>query len=224
MTGERVLLLSKRDVWSQHAARIVQVAFPGARWCPGTRGEPAPFEVAASPDYLFSFLSPWIVPAAVLERCKIAINFHPGSAHYPGIGCYNFALYEGAAEYGAVAHHMAPAVDAGDLIEERVFPLFANDTVETLKLRTMVVLLALFHDVVAGLAAGLPLPSTDARWLRRPFMRRELDALTVIGADMAPAEIARRVRATTYPGFPGAAVELGGVRFAAPVPDREPLA
>lgn len=218
------MLLSKNDVWSQQAARITQVAFPGARCESGTRHDPFPLGAGDVPACLLSFLSPWIVPPAVLARYSPAINFHPGSARYPGIGCYNFALYENASEYGAVAHHMAAAVDTGALVEERAFPIFRNDTVETLKLRTMVVMLAMFHDIVTALACGAPLPATQSRWQRPPFTRRELDALTVVTSDMDGAEIARRVRATTYPGYPGAAIELGGVPFAAPVPCREPFA
>lgn len=219
-----MLLLSKNDVWSHYAARIAEVAFPGVRHVAGTRHDAFPLDGEADADYVISFLSPWIVPRPVLERVTLAINFHPASARYPGIGCYNFALYENATEYGAVAHHMAARPDTGALIEQRLFPVFPADTVETLKLRTMVVMLALFQDIVTGLAAGNALPRTDAVWQRAPFTRRQLDELAVITPDMDAAEIARRVRATTYPGYPGPAVTLGGRTFSAAVPEREPFA
>lgn len=224
MTGRRVVLLSKNDVWSHAAARIAEVAFPGVRVFTGTRHDPFPLTTEDDAECVISFLSPWIVPRPILERATLAINFHPASARYPGIGCYNFALYENAVEFGAVAHHMAPRPDTGEIIEERVFPVFPADTVETLKLRTMAVMLALFHDILTGLAAGNALPRTEATWQRPPFTRRQLDRLAVITPDMDAAEIARRVRATTYPGYPGAAVTLGGVDFFAAVPNREPFA
>lgn len=224
MSRARVVLLSKADRWSNDAAVMARAAFPALEHHSGTRFDPFP-EIGGGPiDVLLSFLSPWIVPEPLLRRSALAINFHPASAAYPGIGCYNFALYEGAAEYGAVAHHMAPRVDTGSLIAERRFPVFAGDSVETLKLRTLVVMTALYAEIVGMLAAGKPLPECAAVWERRPFTRRELDALATVDPGMPPEEIARRVRATTYPGFPGTEVELGGVRFSAPVPSRAPYA
>lgn len=220
----RIHLLTKQDEWCGNATRIAQVAFPDLICYSGTRFDPFPLRTDDDVECLISFLSPWIVPSHVLKRTSLAINFHPASSNYPGIGCYNFALYEGANEYGAVVHHMAEKVDCGRLIEERLFSVFPNDTVESLKLRTMVVMLSMFHDIIGMLKSGEPLPNADLQWKRRPFTRKELNALAVITADMPPDEIARRVRATTYPGFPGPSIDLGGIRFAAAVPDRRPFA
>jgi methionyl-tRNA formyltransferase len=110
------------------------------------------------------------------------------------------------------------------VVAERLFPVFAEDTVETLKLRTMVSMLELFHDILSRLRSGQPLPEASRAWSRRPFRRCDLEALCHVTPDLPADEIRRRVRATTYPGRPGAAIELGGVLFAAPVPQRPPLA
>src|SRR5687767_10575563 len=46
--------------------------------------------------FIISYLSRWVVPPWLLEQALgAAINFHPGTPEYPGIGCCNFALYEG---------------------------------------------------------------------------------------------------------------------------------
>src|SRR5438309_8661335 len=70
-------------------------------------GEPLPDEVRRwDGDYIVSYLSRWIIPETVLRRARIAaINFHPASPDYPGIGCNNFALYDGAGAYGVTSHH-----------------------------------------------------------------------------------------------------------------------
>ncbi|MFN3389182.1 MAG: formyltransferase family protein, partial [Allosphingosinicella sp.] len=154
----------------------------------------------------------------------VAINFHPASVEYPGIGCYNFALYDGAAEFGAVCHHMLAKVDTGRIIEERRFPLLPSDTVETLKLRTMVTMLAMFHDICGLIATGAALPSSEQHWTRRPYTRRDMNALREITPEMDEEEVARRVRAMTYPGYPGPSVTVGGHTFFHPVPQRPPLA
>ena len=45
-------------------------------------------------DILISYISPWIVPKSVLDKIKKwSINFHPGPPEYPGVGCFNFAIF-----------------------------------------------------------------------------------------------------------------------------------
>ena len=220
------LLLTKKDPWSERAAALGKALLGDALEIrSGANGDPFPADIGDGRlATVISFISPWIVPRTILDRAVVAINFHPGSRDYPGIGCYNFALYDGAAEFGAVCHHMAEKVDTGAIIAERRFPLTAGETVESLKLRTMVVMLALYHDIVTMIASGGELPRASVSWSRAPFTRKQLNALTRITPDMSAEEIARRARATTYPRFPGPYVELGGVVFKADVPDRDPLA
>jgi methionyl-tRNA formyltransferase len=220
-----VLLLTKRDWWSRQATSVASGLF-GANLTAheGAPGDPLPDIDPNRSDIVLSFLSPWIVPASVLGRSRISLNFHPGSRNYPGIGCYNFALYEGATKYGCVCHHMVSRVDRGNILHERLFDVSPDDTVESLKLRTMIVMLALFHEVVGDLAARRPLPSPGTGWGREPFKRRELEALREVDLTMSREEIERRVRATTYPGYPGAVVRLHGVEFHASAAKRDPIA
>jgi methionyl-tRNA formyltransferase len=225
MNGE-VFLLAKQCRFSGQAADVARILFGDrVRIFTGVVGDPLPQEIASgSPEVLLSFLSPWIVPQAVLDASRTALNFHPGSTDYPGIGCYNFALYEEVPEFGAVCHHMLAKVDTGIVVEERLFPVLPTDTVETLKYRTMVTMLAMFHDLCSLLAGGRELPVSPRQWSRRPFTRREMEELKQIHADMGPEEIKRRLRATIYPGYPGPYVTVGAEKFYASVPDRPPLA
>jgi len=223
---EKVVVLTKRDAWSEKAGQLAQIVF-GDRlvWIQGSVGDPFPKEaIPPRSDYLLSFLSPWIIPRQVLATAKVSINFHPASRDYPGTGCYNFCLYEGATYYGATCHHMVESVDRGKIIEERRFRVLDNETVETLKFRTMIVMLSLYHDIVADIVAGQPLPEAAESWSRRPFTRAQLNELCRISPDMGQDEIARRVRATVYPGRPGPTIILGGTEFRYDVPNRKPLA
>ncbi|MCK5346414.1 MAG: hypothetical protein KAR20_23550, partial [Candidatus Heimdallarchaeota archaeon] len=81
----------------------------------GERGDLFPEEAKnIESDLVLSYLSPWIVPKHILEKTtKWNINFHPGPPEYPGIGCFNFALYDEANEYGVTAHIMEEKVDSG---------------------------------------------------------------------------------------------------------------
>lgn len=183
-----MILITKTDEWSNHAGRLAQIAFSEVIWIRGNIGDPIP-DIPEG-GLIISFLSPWIIPASVLEGRK-AINFHPGSRKYPGIGCYNFALHEGATEYGAVCHEMRPAVDTGKIIKEVNFPVFEFDTVETLKFRTMIVMLQMFHELICQSQKESEFVWTDKWcWSRRPFTRKQLDQLY---ADFP------NTRATIYP-------------------------
>lgn len=74
-------------------------------------------------------------------------------------------------------------------------------------------MLTLFYEVVSEIIQRRPLPSCDEAWKRRPYKRAELNALCRITPDMSPEEVRRRVRATTFPGMPGAYVGIEGIRF-----------
>src|SRR4029079_998386 len=66
---------------------------------------------------LIAFSSAVIVPPGILSALGFgAYNFHPGPPEYPGWAPAHFALYEGAAEFGATAHAMAERVDSGPIV------------------------------------------------------------------------------------------------------------
>ena len=220
-------MFCKTDQWSQKASVIAQHLFGSEiTVMSGAAKTPIPVSEASttSLDYLISFLSPWILPRWLLERAASNINFHPGSHDYPGAGCYNFALYECASQYGCVCHKMEEKVDTGKIYFERIFDVYPTDTVETLKFRTMVELLSLVQDVLKRIKNGEGLPSPSISWTRKPFRIAQLDGLGRIEPNMSPEEVRRRVRAVTYPGYPGAVIDIHGVAFRADVPQRPPLA
>jgi methionyl-tRNA formyltransferase len=215
-----VLLLTKKDHWSIQAGQLAKIFFgDGLIWEQGMRSDPLPASCAL-PAYraVISFLSPWVVPESLLEKSPLSINFHPGSCEYPGIGCYNFALYEEARTFGVVCHHMLPRVDSGSIIRETLFPVLPQDSVESLKLRSMVEMLAMFHAIIGLIASGETLPASPRRWTRPAFTRSQLDALCEITPHMSEAEKNRRIRATTYPGYPGPYLLAGGQKQHYPVP------
>lgn len=180
----------------------------------GGWGEPLPAEARGwEGDLIVSYLSRWVVPQHLLAVARVAaINFHPASPDYPGIGCNNFALYDGAAEYGVTCHHMAATVDTGPIIAVRRFPVTEDDDVASLLTRTYEVQFELFIEVMEALVAGRGLPSSAETWTRSPYTRAEFDQLGKISPDMDADEIARRIRATSFgPWQP--TVELAGHTF-----------
>ena len=183
----------------------------------GVRGDKFPEDLGWSEyDLVISFSSPWIIPLRLLEKAFIgAINFHPGPPEYPGIGCTNFAIYDEKMVYGVTCHLMAEKVDTGPIIMVRRFPLFPNDTVKSLTDRCYYYMYAMFVDVVGIAVSEARLITSAETWKRQPYTRKQLNDLCCIELDMSPDEIRRRVRATSYPGYPGAHLELHGISFQA---------
>ena len=226
MSAESVLLITRNTVWCDYAVELARLAFgDNLEVARGEAGEPFP-ERLKGRQYpaLFSFLSLWVVPDSVLARSEVAINFHSGPREYPGVGCYNFALYEETREYGAVCHHMVREVDAGPIIVERRFPIRDEESVESLKFRTMIELMPIFHEIVTLVAGEKSLPRANVNWSRPAFTRKQLDELGTVTPDMPNDELHRRLRAMTYPGYPGLRVRIGDVEFETPAPDRKPIA
>lgn len=221
----RIVLLTKTDRFSRQAQDFAKELFPDIEICEGVVGAPRPINLSQPGDVLLSFLSPWIVTAEELARFSLALNFHPASTDYPGSGCYNFALYDNAVEYGATCHHMLPQVDTGRVVDERRFPVLEDDTVETLKLRTTETMLAMFKEIAMIIASRAPLPVSHTHWSREPYTRRQLEALRILTEEMSPCEIRRRTRAIVYPGFPGPELHRkDGTIVVMPVPIRPALA
>ncbi len=165
-------------------------------------------------DVVVSYISPWIIPPWVLKSAKIgAINFHPGPPEYPGIGCTNFALYHQEKKFGATCHLMDLKVDTGKVILVKRFPILKSDSVFSLTMHAYKALDVLFYRIIEGLKQGKPLPVSKEKWTRKPYTRKELDDLCRIHPSMSAQEIQRRVKATAYPGMPGAYVILGNEKF-----------
>lgn len=210
-----ILFLSKTTDWCRKAKHFVQTQAKNVSFVEGEFGVELPSRIFSwEGDYIISFLSPWKIPEMLLKKAKrAAINFHPGPPEYPGIGCYNFALYDQALEYGVTCHHMAPNVDSGKIIKVLRFPVMPTDGVALLKKRSMAHLLRLFREIMPLIFKGEDLPVSHERWKKKPYTRKELDALCQITADMTEEEIRRRVRATFFLGFPGPYIQLGDYKF-----------
>lgn len=197
----RVLFLGKADdPYTERALDFCLQAFTDVTACLGRWGDPLPAPMCTwEGEYILSFLSRWVVPEWVLLRAgRASLNFHPAPPEYPGVGCVNFALYEGAEEYGVTCHHMVAQVDSGPIVAVRRFPIYAWDTVASLLTRTYAYLEVLFYEVMDRLLAGDELPLAPERWRRPAFTRRDLDMLSRIEPGMTEEEVQRRVRATTF--------------------------
>ena len=222
-TNYSVLFLGKQaDSHCEKALAFCRLNFKITTACIGNWGDPLPKDITQwEGDYIISYLSRWVVPTFLLKRAKnAAINFHPGSPNYPGIGCNNFALYEDAREYGTTCHHIRSSVDTGDIIAVKKFPIFPADDVASLLSRTYDYQLVLFYEIVSLLINGKELPFSKEKWTRKPFTRTQLAELSKITPNMSKLEIEKRIRATNYATWKPT-IDLHGIVFELKTPCKE---
>jgi methionyl-tRNA formyltransferase len=211
----RVLFLGKKDnPFAERAADYLRKRCKDSLIFIGDRRDKLPDEVLSwQGDLLVSFIGSWIIPGQLLEHASFAaINFHPGSPEYPGTGCTNFAIYNGEREYGVTCHHMKAMVDSGNIIAVKRFPITADDTVFAVTQQCYQLIESMFYEIMDGIFQGNPLPTSNEKWKRKPYTRKELNELCYISPDMPEEEMEKRIKATTY-RWPWAYTKIGNRTF-----------
>jgi hypothetical protein len=169
---------------------------------------------------LVAFSSPVIVPRSVLSALGYgAYNFHPGPPEYPGWAPAHFALYDGAATFGATAHAMAERVDSGPIVAVSLFPVPIDIGVLGLEGLAYAHLAQLYWKLAGPLATdATPLPVQPLRWARKKNSRRAYQAICDIPFDISREELERRLKVFGGNHFGVApTIRLHGVEFRAVV-------
>ena len=204
MSNRKILFLGKRnDSHSMKAREFLELYFDNPTILLGDWKEPQPKKLLEwKGDYIISYLSRWILTPKIINNAAVAaINFHPASPNYPGIGCINFALYQNEERYGVTCHHMGEKVDSGPIISTKSFPIFEKDSVETLLSRTYDFQLVLFYEMMDKIINDEELPKSKKIWTRKAFTRQEFNELTEIKPDMSEKEKKEISRATNFEGW-----------------------
>ena len=146
---------------------------------------------------LVAFCTSVVVPASQLgEFDGLAYNFHPGPPTHPGRHPASFAIYEGAARFGATAHEMRANVDSGPIVGVEWFDMPESPRLSQLEGLTYEVSLALFGKLAPALARqDGPLAHLDTSWSGRKSTQRDFEAMCLLPLDIDPAELDRRQRA-----------------------------
>ena len=114
----------------------------------------AAMQKASAPVNLFGFLTPVIVPVAILNRLETAYNLHPGPPSRPGHRPVTRALDAKDARHGVTLHEMVEEVDSGAILATSHFDVEEGADLEALEKQTYIqaLQLALSHlDIIVGL-------------------------------------------------------------------------
>ena len=93
---------------------------------------------------------------------------------------------------------MLQKVDTGRIIEVKRFNVLKNDSVYSITQKCYSLILKSFYQITKKILRGEPLPISDEDWKRKPYTRKELNALCEIKFDMSKGEIENRIKSTTY--------------------------
>ena len=152
-----------------------------------------------------------ILPSEILDYpVKGCINVHSSLLpKYRGAAPINWAILNGEAVTGVTIMHMAPALDAGDIISQASTPIGADETAPTLTARLAELgaelLVSTVEAIGAGTAARTPQDEADSTYA--PMLSRELSPMDW----SKPARTLHDQVRGLLP-WPAAVAEFGGIR------------
>lgn len=152
-----------------------------------------------------------ILPSEILDYpVKGCINVHSSLLpKYRGAAPINWAILNGEAVTGVTIMHMAPALDAGDIIAQASTPIGADETAPTLTARLAELgaelLVSTVEAIGAGTAARTSQDEADSTYA--PMLSRELSPMDW----SKPARTLHDQVRGLLP-WPAAVAEFGGIR------------
>jgi len=154
-------------------------------------------------DYIISFRSFHILNENQIKKSRYgAINFHPGPPEYRGIGCVNYALYDGVRRYGVTAHLISKKIDHGKIINVKRLKILKKDNVESLLKKTYLIQYKQAKKIIKLLSRNkknlniLIYKSRKEKWINKIKKRKDLNKFYEIKKNITKEELKRKVRAT----------------------------
>ncbi len=156
-------------------------------------------------DYLFSIFNKFILSQAILETPqRLAINCHDGPLpKYAGTNSTSWAILNGETYHGISWHIASEKVDAGDVLQQTIFPIDPNETALSLNLKCYENARTEFARLVNKLLDGSLVPLKQNLHNRSFFHSNKKPAGNAfIGWDSSAEEIVSLYRALDFGEYP----------------------
>lgn len=165
MIGNESLLIQCATLWQQSGHEIATIVTRNddiAEWAEEAgvtviHHDGALYDVSLPSgfDWLLSIANLQIIPDSHLAMArKGAVNFHDGPLPaYAGLNAPVWARLNGEVSHGITWHMIEGAVDEGDILVQRQFPIAEKDTALTLNTRCFEAAIESFSDVISALEA-----------------------------------------------------------------------
>jgi methionyl-tRNA formyltransferase len=204
-----LLIINKEKKFSNNIINITKKKFKNAKILDHNE----PLGKIKSYDYVLSYLSKKILRKKFLQTTKkYNINFHPGNTKYPGIGCFNFALYNNERSYGVTAHIMCKKIDTGKIIAEKNFKINRKFNVKMISEKSYLKMFGLYKQILFMIKKN-DIKFSNIKWKRRPYKRSDLNKLSKININDSKFIILKKIRCTYLEGKPKPYILIKGVKF-----------
>ncbi|ERT14587.1 formyltransferase family protein [Photorhabdus temperata] len=172
-----VLFIGDCSFWSERAYEFIFTLFDKVSPVFWETGMPKNESVDSwRGDWIISFKSDLVLTKEILSRAKLgAINIHPSSTKYRGIGGYHYAIDNKDPYFGATCHHIDNYIDHGEIIKTITFPIIPVEKPNMLRQRTAAYCLILLYDICINIFHGEKLPTTQEKWEPKLFTKKELE-------------------------------------------------
>lgn len=171
-----ILFIGEHSIWSEIACNFVKLYFDKVSFLTWSKKDKRPdIKKDWSGDWIISFKSDLVLAKEEIELAKKgAINFHPSTPKYRGIGGYFHAINNRDAQFGATCHIMDKHIDHGLILKTVIFDIKKSDTEKSLRERTAIYCLALLHDVIQNIFEGNKLKPNGEIWGKRLYLESEI--------------------------------------------------
>lgn len=166
-------------------------------------------------DLLISFSYKRLLPLSVVNKAKLAINFHPAPLpFYRGRGTTSQVLIQNGDKWGVTCHFIGEKFDTGRIIERRWFNI--TDELRTgkrLSEYSWQLCVELLKEVVSNIIENKPINSFEQEKDGHYYSMKELQDAKVVNVYDAPESVNRKIEALWFPPYEGAYIEIGGEKF-----------
>jgi len=156
-------------------------------------------------DYLFSIVNNAVLPENILRIArKKSINFHDAPLpRYGGLHATSWALMNRERTHGITWHVMAPKIDAGGILKQKLIPIADTDTALSLNIKCYQAAADAFAELIEELATGTAAETVQNLSDRTYYPRyRRPAAACVINWDAPAEEIDALARALDFGPYP----------------------
>jgi len=112
--------------------------------------------------------------------------------------------------FGVTCHHMNEQIDSGTIIATKHFPIYPEDSVESLRYRAALYSLGLLKRILPDITKGRPLLPSGEHWGKHLYTYKELRAAQQIHS----APIVHTARQATLSHFTKSPSAIGALKTA----------
>lgn len=152
----------------------------------------------------------FILKKNIIDKAKFAaINFHPGTPKYRGIGCINYALYNNEKNYGSTAHLINEKIDSGSIIDVKNFKITKKMNLDNCLKKTHKIMYKQAMQILKKLKKSngekelktLIKKNKNIKWSKKIKNRKNLDLFYNINLSYSKSKIEKKIKATYIKNF-----------------------